>query len=948
MPPKRKRAQSNGQKRRGPTARISEGKECSICGDIILKKLAQHEKICNLNRVNRRQLLESTRKRQKKIAAEKSSTPAAGPSSDTLDDFRPLSPEDRVPSPAPMDMDPPSVPEMGPHLPPRFIYVKHHPHANKPDEIIPLDGNTAENSASSTGSRDIPQDRPWAPFRCLADSTFAYRAVSRRTSNRDVDDDLKDLRTDFADNVHVTFQNHRDLERSLAAAREGNVKFHTKTVRIEFVGREFSEKSYDVEIEFRDPWEVTKRLVQDETLAKVSTWFSQEKYLCLDGKIDFSNPLYDEPCTAESWRKVDDSLPDDDKYPACYLGGHIWLDKGLVTTKVKMHPILWRGCWIESPTRNGSGNGGATFLGFVKMPPALRNIDPRTLTGARRAEYDQLKRKIYHAVCEVVLASLERRSRNGEALRFGDGVTRIGHPGILIESMDFEELAAWLALRNSRANHPCPKCLVHHNDLHKLSQCSEPRTTACMRRVYNEAKHLPTTEREELLKAYGLQFFELFLWRFSHTDAYEAAAFDLLHYLDSGDWGKHGWPLLKEHLQTEKLASKFNDNMSQFPRWRGLKHTLSPTTIDYSDGQTFVDILKSSLPCLVQLLPRNSPFVHLVRILDKLRVMLGLCVTTKTRLDHSDELLREYETVSGRLYREFGKDYNFLKHHFLQHARRAFITKGTSRNMNTRVGEGFQQEVAKMYEKTNGKNAEHQISMQDENEEAMARIKMAVDEWRKSQDDPDVDDSERELITQSAPGAHWSLGSPDRVVSIHRLERENDQNPAFRNFNMRLREYIAGHHPSHAVRLEQEIKIKGCKVVYLDYQSRVDWRSARDILRCNPKFHNAARYDSVIYETDDDPLAMGQLQFMFRALLPSGAELDLAMIRPFRKTPWQPKTPTDCPVREHLSPQSSFFIALEHVQRGALLCPIFGGKQGMYYIIDCVDEDMYLRVNNID
>ncbi|KAJ7982921.1 hypothetical protein DFH06DRAFT_712593 [Mycena polygramma] len=88
--------------------------------------------------------------------------------------------------------------------------------------------------------------------------------------------------------------------------------------------------------------------------------------------------------------------------------------------------------------------------------------------------------------------------------------------------------------------------------------------------------------------------------------------------------------------------------------------------------------------------------------------------------------------------------------------------------------------------------------------------------------------------------------------------------------------------------------------------------------------------------------------FMFRALLPSGAELDLAMIRPFRKTSWQPKTATDCPVREQLSPQSSFFISLEHVQRGALLCPFFGGKPGMHYIIDCADDDMYLRVNNVD
>lgn len=32
----------------------------------------------------------------------------------------------------------------------------------------------------------------------------------------------------------------------------------------------------------------------------------------------------------------------------------------------------------------------------------------------------------------------------------------------------------------------------------------------------------------------------------------------------------------------------------------------------------------------------------------------------------------------------------------------------------------------------------------------------------------------------------------------------------------------------------------------------------------------------------------------------------------------------------------------------ALLCPIFGGKAGMNYIIDCVDDDMYLSVNNIN
>jgi hypothetical protein len=32
--------------------------------------------------------------------------------------------------------------------------------------------------------------------------------------------------------------------------------------------------------------------------------------------------------------------------------------------------------------------------------------------------------------------------------------------------------------------------------------------------------------------------------------------------------------------------------MAKFPRWRGLKNISSPTTIDYSEGQTFLDILK--------------------------------------------------------------------------------------------------------------------------------------------------------------------------------------------------------------------------------------------------------------------------------------------------------------------------------------------------------------------
>lgn len=86
------------------------------------------------------------------------------------------------------------------------------------------------------------------------------------------------------------------------------LQFHTERVSVDSQGREFSETTYDVEIHFRDPWEVMKRWIRDETLASVSTWFSQERYLCLGGKIDFSNPLYDEPFTGTTWCEVDASI----------------------------------------------------------------------------------------------------------------------------------------------------------------------------------------------------------------------------------------------------------------------------------------------------------------------------------------------------------------------------------------------------------------------------------------------------------------------------------------------------------------------------------------------------------------------------------------------------------------------------------------------------------------
>jgi hypothetical protein len=91
----------------------------------------------------------------------------------------------------------------------------------------------------------------------------------------------------------------------------------------------------------------------------------------------------------------------------------------------------------------------------------------------------------------------------------------------------------------------------------------------------------------------------------------------------------------------------------------------------------------------------------------------------------------------------------------------------------------------------------------DENEETMARLDMKVNEWQKSQE---ADEADPVLPAHSAT-AHWRLGSADARMSSILLETLYRSNPLFRDFNMRLREYLADHHPKHPVYDDQNIQV---------------------------------------------------------------------------------------------------------------------------------------------
>jgi len=131
--------------------------------------------------------------------------------------------------------------------------------------------------------------------------------------------------------------------------------------------------------------------------------------------------------------------------------------------------------------------------------------DPSSRSSAETEEFAHFKRDIYQKVLKIIFKSLRHRSHGGDAHRCADGISRILYPGILIESQDAEEAAYFCGCRAARATHPCPKCLVSHSELHKVSANFTLRTPTNMRAaLWKVASAKTKGEKQRILVEYGL------------------------------------------------------------------------------------------------------------------------------------------------------------------------------------------------------------------------------------------------------------------------------------------------------------------------------------------------------------------------------------------------------------------------------------------------------------
>ncbi|KAK7029277.1 hypothetical protein R3P38DRAFT_3314735 [Favolaschia claudopus] len=772
----------------------------------------------------------------------------------------------------------------------------------------------------------LSASRPYAPWNSLADFEYTEMAVQGVMSKKIIDKQLRKLADSWTNEggSKITMHNFRDYKRSLDKGRTLGVNFSQRTVAAELWGEQ---KTYT--FCFRDPWQWILSLVTDPGLARVSEWQSRQLFYCENGHTE-RKPYYDYP---------------PNPHMHCWLPLHIWLDKGLVTSHVKMFPIVLRALWLPSEIRNASGNGGGVIVGFMVMVLDPGNSEERT----ERQNYGfaQFKREIYQQVLEIIFESIWRKASTGELVECGDTVDRVLYPGFLIESLDFEEAWNFTCCRAGRAKHPCPRCLVSQDMLHCLQKSFPARNSSEMRAAIDRSRRAPNaTQGEKILMDFGL-----------HDIV--AMTYDLVHFDESGKWAHHLWVLTLDLLKRLSLLTKATELMAEFPRWRNLKHINDLAAKDFSDGQTHLDILKCIIYILCELLPAKSPLIPCIRALLQCRMVLGLKVMTQSRKEVVERFIKNYEHWCKKVFEEHGKSFRFPKQHFLAHALEDVRLKGVLRNATTRTGEGTHQEVSQHFQQTNMRNAEAQITVRDEDQEAVARTRLIVYDFFKSNgDNPCPDDMEAEslegfgrriLKSKLAPGSpanHWIFESPLRHGDSRSYKYlHGGNNPVYRAFDPRLRDFPHAQFPAEYFTYEDTIMVETFQCLYLSYQSREDWRNAEDILRCNSNWNKEGpRYDCIMFNSDEPGVACARLRSLIRCRLPSSRIVNLAVVNISK---WRPKTVWDgCLVYEEGKEFS--FLLLDYVIRGALLAPAHGARstQQLRYLVDGVDGDMFLRILN--
>ncbi|EDQ99191.1 uncharacterized protein LACBIDRAFT_317443 [Laccaria bicolor S238N-H82] len=198
------------------------------------------------------------------------------------------------------------------------------------------------------------------------------------------------------------------------------------------------------------------------------------------------------------------------------------------------------------------------------------------------------------------------------------------------------------------------------------------------------------------------------------------------------------------------------------------------------------------------------------------------------------------------------------------------------------------------------------------------------------------EESEEEVHINPYKNGKLKIGAKQPPETIHNIEMQlKDTDVAFKDFRKKLIPFLNQFCVVHNIprpenkyfTVDKHTTITEFRYLHIHYESCVTWRKETDLLRCNPSFNNAPRYDCVMVKmsTASDVFIFARLIFIFTFTL---RDLGLIHLRAKHR-------------------REAEFIPVGSIIRGAYIVPEFE-KPDEYHVVDTVDTDMFLRLRRVE
>ncbi|PCH36191.1 hypothetical protein WOLCODRAFT_86299, partial [Wolfiporia cocos MD-104 SS10] len=742
------------------------------------------------------------------------------------------------------------------------IMTEYHPSSYIPRRIQPFEEYGQEDNEAPSP----PMSKsPWEPFQTRADFEFAEIALKSSLKRDQIDSLIKLINAVATGSMRFSLTSEAQLRDVWDAASNQLTPFekHTITVPYKNETREFN-------VYGRDVWEWVLDLLKNPTLSQHWHWNPTRLYRYTGS--DWERFIH-EPWTGDRLWEVQSKLPPG----ATAFGIIIYADKTRLSSfgTQKGYPVVARVAHLPAEIRNSEGVGGGCVVGWLPIVDNDSAEDGKT-------SFADFKRVVWHKGFLPFMNNVAQHSRTGYHVKCADEILRWIWIFILILSADYEEQCFMALIRGANGLCPCPICLVPSSQLADVSVEHPLRTSVDSAKLLKTAKALPTkAEQEAVLKKYGLRSIQNSFWKIANTDVHKALSFDRLHAYHLGLFGDHLWPEIKAHVNNigRDAAIMVDDQASKIPRWRGFNHFDNIMGINFTDGRKLEDMSKLAIFATHNILstrPGSAEYL-LLRCLRSYLVLdmyLSFEVHTSRRLAEGQEellrfskLIKEYSSKMGG-----SKNWNFPKAHSHQHAFQDIKEKGVTRNYNTKPNEKMHRSLKKAYQQTNYKDIADQILTRSHNHQVASLIRSRIDDYDAYIDymknGPIQEDIDNDGLSNISFGsAHIHLGAAEKPVEISALRNIPNAHAAFSNFHKHLGSFLGSFLAAQGLRFANyPVKVTEYRLLKVNYESYETWRTATDLLRCNPDFHGKPRYDYVLLKTTERPI-FAQLIFVFTYLV---------------------------------------------------------------------------------